>query len=226
MLCKVTLTHIWLGWSLTSCIARIPKLPTHIDLCRPCPFSVVCEHSRPRRRVTSMYHPRLYFSYSERSRFVEFGWQGYHQKHHVQVQQYYCDSIYILCIAWWRIAKTIWNVAHNFVNFTMVVHYLVNKLFYLQSAPCAIAHLGRRRGLGMIARTQSQVACTSLTSNCRRYIRIPESYLLESMSATCVWFVSRKPMLRLWKVNLTSSTSWCPECAGPALQAFCSISCG
>ena len=38
----------------------------------------------------------------------------------------------------------------------------------------------------MIARTQSLVARTSLTSNCNRYIRIPESYILGSMSAACV----------------------------------------
>ena len=38
----------------------------------------------------------------------------------------------------------------------------------------------------MIARTQRLDGRTSLTSNCKRYIRIPGSYVLESMSATCV----------------------------------------
>lgn len=44
----------------------------------------------------------------------------------------------------------------------------------------------------------------ALTSNCKRYIRIVENCILESMSAACVWFVSGKSLLRLW---VTSSTS-------------------
>lgn len=69
----ITLIHIWLGWSLTSGVAWIPKLPDHSNLHRPCSFSMACEHSRLQRTMTSMYSPRPYFLYSERSRFVEFG---------------------------------------------------------------------------------------------------------------------------------------------------------
>ena len=62
----------------SSGVARISKLLGHSNLCRPCPFSVACNRSRPWRRVTNTYHPGLYIFYWECSRFVEFGWRGCH----------------------------------------------------------------------------------------------------------------------------------------------------
>lgn len=66
-------THYIDAFSAFSGVARILKLPGHVDLGRPHPFSMACEYSRLWQRVTSMYCPRPYFSRSECSRFVELG---------------------------------------------------------------------------------------------------------------------------------------------------------